>query len=135
MNIKELKIDNCDEVIERIRENYLKPYFKYDENKGKNIVCEPEDDFAKQEYWSRSGQFYNVTSGVCKKCRAYKPERAHHCSMCGKCVLKMDHHCPWINNCVGEFNHRHFLLFLFWLWVGMVIYSVLMLPVIYRPEF
>ena len=25
----------------------------------------------------------------CKKCAAPKPERAHHCGTCGRCVLKM----------------------------------------------
>lgn len=30
----------------------------------------------------------------CAKCAALKPPRAHHCSMCGICVLRMDHHCP-----------------------------------------
>lgn len=29
----------------------------------------------------------------CLKCNAYKPERAHHCRQCKKCVLRMDHHC------------------------------------------
>jgi hypothetical protein len=37
----------------------------------------------------------------CKKCVLPKPDRAHHCSLCQRCVLKMDHHCPWINNCVS----------------------------------
>ncbi|CAE6503654.1 unnamed protein product [Rhizoctonia solani] len=37
----------------------------------------------------------------CRKCWAPKPERAHHCSFCKRCVLKMDHHCPWLaNSCV-----------------------------------
>ena len=30
----------------------------------------------------------------CRKCECVKPPRAHHCSMCGVCTLKMDHHCP-----------------------------------------
>lgn len=47
----------------------------------------------------------------CLDCNRWKPIRAHHCSMCGKCVSKMDHHCPWINNCVGLRNHRAFYLF------------------------
>jgi hypothetical protein len=25
----------------------------------------------------------------CGKCRAFKPPRAHHCSICGRCVIKM----------------------------------------------
>jgi len=34
----------------------------------------------------------------CRRCNAYKPKRAHHCSICKRCVVKMDHHCPWVNN-------------------------------------
>jgi len=48
----------------------------------------------------------------CRKCWVPKPPRAHHCSICDRCVLKMgmlhlswlehslnpglDHHCPWM---------------------------------------
>ncbi|THV53571.1 hypothetical protein BGAL_0047g00230 [Botrytis galanthina] len=48
----------------------------------------------------------------CKKCQARKPDRTHHCSTCGICVLKMDHHCPWLATCVGLRNYKAFLLFL-----------------------
>lgn len=48
----------------------------------------------------------------CKKCQCLKPDRAHHCSTCGQCVLKMDHHCPWLATCVGLRNYKPFLLFL-----------------------
>ncbi|XP_030065791.1 palmitoyltransferase ZDHHC15 [Microcaecilia unicolor] len=48
----------------------------------------------------------------CDRCQVIKPDRCHHCSVCGICVLKMDHHCPWVNNCVGFSNYKFFLLFL-----------------------
>ncbi|CAE7103105.1 unnamed protein product [Rhizoctonia solani] len=49
----------------------------------------------------------------CRKCWAPKPERAHHCSYCKRCVLKMDHHCPWLaNSCVGHRTYPSFVHFL-----------------------
>ena len=27
---------------------------------------------------------------LCRRCNAYKPERAHHCSICKRCIIKMD---------------------------------------------
>eukprot|EP00984_Skeletonema_dohrnii_P001440 scaffold457_cov117-Skeletonema_dohrnii-CCMP3373.AAC.10 len=43
---------------------------------------------------------------MCRRCQAFKPPRAHHCSICNRCIIKMDHHCPWVNNCVGIGNHN-----------------------------
>ena len=51
---------------------------------------------------------------MCKKCNAPKPPRTHHCSVCERCVLKMDHHCPWMNNCIGLRNQKSFLHFNFY---------------------
>ncbi|XP_052860119.1 palmitoyltransferase ZDHHC16 [Anopheles cruzii] len=55
---------------------------------------------------------------ICKKCIAPKPPRTHHCSVCNRCVLKMDHHCPWLNNCVGYQNHRYFFLYMLYTTIG-----------------
>ncbi len=78
---------------------------------------------------------YNGMYRICEKCFMIKPDRAHHCSVCDSCVLKMDHHCPWfaiqtiylmsfflfnrffshknrVNNCVSFSNYKFFILFL-----------------------
>mmetsp|Transcript_23142 Transcript_23142/g.41335 ORF Transcript_23142/g.41335 Transcript_23142/m.41335 type:complete len:482 (-) Transcript_23142:581-2026(-) len=66
---------------------------------------------------------------MCRRCQAFKPPRAHHCSICKRCIVKMDHHCPWVNNCVGIGNHKYFLLFIFYTCLSCL-YSFLF--VIYR---
>lgn len=63
----------------------------------------------------------------CKKCLNYKPERAHHCKQCNKCILLMDHHCPWTLNCVGHNNMGHFMRFLFWILVNTGVVFVVLL--------
>ena len=62
----------------------------------------------------------------CDKCQIVKPPRAHHCAICGECVLRMDHHCPWIGNCVGLLNHKLFWLFLFYSTLGLGVISVVL---------
>ncbi|VDK81257.1 unnamed protein product, partial [Gongylonema pulchrum] len=48
----------------------------------------------------------------CYQCSLIKPDRSHHCSSCGFCVVKYDHHCPWINKCVSFNNYKYFMLYL-----------------------
>ncbi|KAK7057205.1 Palmitoyltransferase [Favolaschia claudopus] len=56
---------------------------------------------------------YSAPGKWCRKCWGPKPERAHHCSICGRCVLKMDHHCPWLGaKCIGHRTYPAFLHFL-----------------------
>eukprot|EP00792_Barthelona_sp_PAP020_P006121 TRINITY_DN2914_c0_g1_i1.p1 TRINITY_DN2914_c0_g1~~TRINITY_DN2914_c0_g1_i1.p1 ORF type:complete len:310 (+),score=32.79 TRINITY_DN2914_c0_g1_i1:77-1006(+) len=64
----------------------------------------------KEELITTEASFYKAT--WCKHCNNWRPPRAHHCSICDRCVLKMDHHCPWVDNCVGLRNEKFFFLFL-----------------------
>lgn len=48
----------------------------------------------------------------CHKCNDnFKPSRAHHDSVTGRCIVKFDHFCPWVGNAVGAMNHKFFVLF------------------------
>ena len=44
----------------------------------------------------------------CQTCHCARPLRSKHCSLCGRCVHRMDHHCPIAGTCVGVANQRHF---------------------------
>jgi len=70
----------------------------------------------------------------CRHCKQPKPLRAHHCTICGYCVFKMDHHCPWINNCVGQNNHRYFILFLTHLMFGSLYVCLTAIPIIFNSD-
>lgn len=62
-------------------------------------------------------QFWNRK---CSECHEVKPARTHHCSICETCVFTMNHHCLFTNNCVGLENQRFFLLFIFYMLLGVV---------------
>jgi hypothetical protein len=49
----------------------------------------------------------------CKKCGIIRPIRSHHCSICNKCIDKLDHHCFLLNKCIGKKNYKFFLSYLF----------------------
>lgn len=61
-----------------------------------------------------------------KGCGTYKPDRAHHCRVCGECVLEMDHHCPWVRNCVGANNYKAFFLMVFYGDSLLICFAVMM---------
>ena len=56
----------------------------------------------------------------CGKCVKNRPQRAHHCSVCGRCFMKMDHHCPWVFNCVGFANQKIFFIFVCYTNIGCI---------------
>lgn len=92
----------------------------------------PEEQRQILEEFSRNLPNANVnmngTVRYCDKCRCIKPDRAHHCSVCGECVLKMDHHCPWVNNCVSFTNYKYFILFLGYALLYCIYVSLTSLP-------
>ncbi|KAF8964416.1 DHHC palmitoyltransferase-domain-containing protein [Flammula alnicola] len=70
------------------------------EDIGLTEALMPDNDFSAPEKW-------------CRKCWAPRAERTHHCSICNRCVLKMDHHCPWIGaKCIGHRTYPAFVHFL-----------------------
>jgi palmitoyltransferase len=68
----------------------------------------------------------------CKHCEAHKPDRTHHCSVSGRCILRFDHFCPWVNNAVGFNNHKFFILFCFWCAVLCVVAFALILLTLFE---
>jgi len=67
----------------------------------------------------------------CGHCKSFKPPRAHHCSRCNKCILRMDHHCPFTGTCIGFRNHGHFLLMYFFATLGLC-YALVVIFLIMR---
>ncbi|XWS38497.1 hypothetical protein CRYUN_Cryun19dG0136300 [Craigia yunnanensis] len=75
------------------------------------------------------GDSTNQDICFCHKCNQLKPPRTHHCSVCKRCILKMDHHCVWVVNCVGALNYKYFLLFLFYTFLETTLVSLSLLRV------
>ncbi|OXU27292.1 hypothetical protein TSAR_004453 [Trichomalopsis sarcophagae] len=64
----------------------------------------------------------NIKEGwrLCAVCTSIAPPRSWHCTTCDTCILKRDHHCIFTACCVGHYNHRYFLMFIFYLFVATV---------------
>lgn len=70
---------------------------------------------------------YKMHFRFCSQCKIFKPPRTHHCTICQRCILRMDHHCLWIENCVGLRNHKYFLLFLLYLTITIGIAEIFLI--------
>jgi palmitoyltransferase ZDHHC2/15/20 len=70
-----------------------------------------------------------LRANFCRKCNAWKPARSHHCSVMGRCILKLDHYCLWIVNCVGLLNQKFFLIFLFYSTLACTEAAITLIPV------
>ncbi|KAJ7256825.1 DHHC palmitoyltransferase-domain-containing protein [Mycena haematopus] len=81
---------------------------------GPVMLDDPQNsDNAEAEALMTPHDDYSAAGKWCRKCWGPKPDRAHHCSICGRCVLKMDHHCPWLGaKCIGHRTYPAFLHFI-----------------------
>uniref|UniRef100_A0A0N5BVQ5 Palmitoyltransferase n=1 Tax=Strongyloides papillosus TaxID=174720 RepID=A0A0N5BVQ5_STREA len=99
----------------KIPEEFYLPYEVNEDvkNAGSNdIAKEIVRRYVKMHNLPIQNRLYDQAYRYCHQCSLVKPDRAHHCSICRKCILKFDHHCPWVNNCVMYSNYKYFILFL-----------------------
>ena len=88
------------------------PYiFLYASAAGNPGYINPENHAHQMELYPYDFTIFHPGQS-CRTCRLLKPARSKHCSICKRCISKMDHHCIFINNCVGYGNQHWFLLLL-----------------------
>lgn len=75
-----------------------------------------ESDIRPDEFWHKDVFIcgWDGRPPFCSTCYNYKPDRAHHCSELGRCVVKMDHFCPWVGGIVSETSFKFFIQFTGW---------------------
>ncbi|KAK5046295.1 hypothetical protein LTR84_008438 [Exophiala bonariae] len=75
-----------------------------------------ESNIRPEEFWHKDVFVcgWDGRPPFCSTCYNYKPDRAHHCSELGRCVVKMDHFCPWVGGIVSETSFKFFIQFTGW---------------------
>lgn len=97
----------------------------------KNAEPLPGDSSRLKEAMAQGASHRKRAKGFCHRCMAYKPPRAHHCNVTGRCVVKLDHYCPWTNNAIGVRNHKFFLLFILYTFLLCVYALALLVHMLY----
>ncbi|CEP01890.1 unnamed protein product (mitochondrion) [Plasmodiophora brassicae] len=62
---------------------------------------------------------------TCRDCDVIKVPRSHHCSQCGRCILRMNYHCWLLGTCVGAKNLKFYTLALLYACVGSAVSLVI----------
>lgn len=89
---------------------------------------EKQRDTGFKYYHLMQERAFNGGWRYCHKCNQMKPDRSHHCSVCGVCILRMDHHCVFVATCVGFYNHKFFVSFVFYAFLGCTFVAIAGLP-------
>lgn len=102
------------------------PSFDEDENSSYSVE-RPPHELMSMHTLKDNGFSYRY----CVKCSVWKPDRCHHCSVCEKCILRMDHHCPWFATCIGFHNQKFFIQFLFYVTVYSFFVFIMALTILW----
>ena len=113
------------------------PKHRVTSESGESLLTSSSEDESRSSIGSRPNSHLGVLTyaqrfprGVrrCKKCHGnFKPARAHHDSVTGRCIVKLDHFCPWVGNAVGIRNHKIFLLFIFYTFLTTIFGAILII--------
>ena len=92
----------------------------------RNFYCAVQTSSVVKPISKKEKEEKNITNTTeCKKCGIIRPSRSHHCSVCEKCIEKLDHHCYFLNNCVGRKNYKFFFSYLFLSMINSLIMIIL----------
>lgn len=57
---------------------------------GRHTAAEQSTEFSTDDPLQPPLQPRKKGKRLCRRCNAFKPKRAHHCSICRRCIIKMD---------------------------------------------